>query len=271
MPDTTPIVINARFIDALAAQLADKEKRGLSFPANYNVNNELVLAYLTLQETGILKKCDKASIANALVNMCVMGLSVEKKQCYFIPYGDKCVLQRSYLGDEAMARRCGLVQVSAQLVYQGDTLKYTIEHGEPVISEHLQEFENIDPDKIIGAYAKATMSDGTSHTEIMTMPDIYQAWRQNRNYRAGSGGVHEKFKGEMCKKTVIRRCLKRIISTYGEEQMVAVVEDTPEIANHDIIEAEQALIVEEQANNTPFEFTDDVEIEQGELPFSEED
>ena len=65
------LVVNNAFIDGLSAQLKEKEKYGLSFPADYNPTNALMGAYLIMRETTdkngkyILESCTQASIANA--------------------------------------------------------------------------------------------------------------------------------------------------------------------------------------------------------------
>ena len=99
------LVINNSFIDGLTRQLEEKTKYGLSFPKDYNLSNALMGAYLTLKETKdknnkpILESCSQISIANSLMNMATLGLSVQKKQGYFISYGNQCQFQRSYFGN----------------------------------------------------------------------------------------------------------------------------------------------------------------------------
>lgn len=108
---TTPmdIAINNKFIDGLASQLEEKKKFGLAFPDNYNVANALNSAYLILQDMTVRRKegnewvdkraldvCTKQSIASSLMDMAVQALSPMKKQCYFVAFGDKLTLMRSY-------------------------------------------------------------------------------------------------------------------------------------------------------------------------------
>lgn len=90
------IVINNSFIDGLVKQLEKKCEYGLSFPKDYNLSNALMGAYLILKETKdrnnkpVLESCTSTSIANSLMNMATLGLSVQKKQGYFISYGNQC-------------------------------------------------------------------------------------------------------------------------------------------------------------------------------------
>ena len=58
------------------------KNNSLTLPKKYNVGNALKFAYLDLQGQGLLNT-DQAALATALLNMCVQGLSPQKKQCYF--------------------------------------------------------------------------------------------------------------------------------------------------------------------------------------------
>jgi recombination protein RecT len=173
------IVINNSFIDGLTKQLEEKTKYGLSFPKDYNLSNALMGAYLTLKETKdknnkpILESCTSTSIANSLMNMATLGLSVQKKQGYFISYGSQCQFQRSYFGNITIARRYGMKDIHAEIIYQGDKFKYHIEDGNKVLDSHEQDFMNIDNDKILGAYAVVQMEDGSKHLEVMNMKQIF--------------------------------------------------------------------------------------------------
>ena len=74
------------------------------FPNNYSPENALKSAWLILQDVKdkdgnlALKSCTRDSIANSLLNMVIQGLNPMKNQCYFIPYGQKLTLMRSYFG-----------------------------------------------------------------------------------------------------------------------------------------------------------------------------
>ena len=255
------LVVNNSFIDGLTQQLNEKCKYGLTFPEDYNVANALMGAYLVLKETNdkngkpILETCSQPSIANSLMDMATLGLSVQKKQGYFIAYGGKCQFQKSYFGNITIARRYGLKAINAEVVYADDDFAYHIDDGVKVLDKHVQKLENIDNTKIIGAYAVVTMMDGTKILEVMNIAQIKQAWQQGYGYKEGSG-THSKFTDQMAKKTVINRALKGIINTHGDvfvqeadehaediDQAEAIVSDVNyEIANEANTEE---LVVEE--------------------------
>ena len=178
------MVVNNAFIDGLSKQLQEKTQYGLSFPKDYNPTNALMGAYLIMKETThkngkcILDTCSQVSIANSLMDMATLGLNASKKQGYFIAYGGKCQFQKSYFGNITIARRNGLKDVRAEVIYEGDTFKYHIEDGMKVIDEHTQDFMNIDVEKIVGAYAVGIMEDGRKVVEVMNINQLKKAWNQ---------------------------------------------------------------------------------------------
>jgi len=196
----------------------------LRLPHGYVVENALKSAYLTLLETKtkddkpVLEVCTKHSIANALLDMCVQGLSPMKKQCDFIAYGNKLTLVREYHGTVALAKRYGGVKsVYANIIYENDEFQYEIDGktGLKKIVNHEQDFENIDNNKIRGAYAVLSLEDGSSFVEIMNIKQIRTSWQQGA--MKGNSPAHQKFPDEMAKKTVINRACKLFISTSSDE------------------------------------------------------
>lgn len=250
-------VINNAFIDSLTRQLNEKCKYGLSFPEDYNVANALMGAYLILKETEdknhkpILESCSQASIANSLMDMATLGLSVQKKQGYFIAYGGKCQFQRSYFGNITIARRFGLKDIHAEVIYEGDNFVYHIEDGNKILDKHEQSIMNIDNDKIIGAYAVVIMQDGSKVLEVMNMKQIKQSWQQGYGYKEGSG-THSKFADQMAKKTVINRALKQIINTHGDVFVQEADERTEDIDKAEQLEADVVYEIEANANKEEF-------------------
>ena len=203
------------------------EKGGLHLPADYSPGNALKSAWLILLEAvdsdkkPVLETCSKESICNAMLDMTVQGLNPMKKQCAFIPYKGKLQMQPEYHGNIALARRFGKVKhVRANCIYHGDDFEYTIdaETGLTKIVRHEQKMENIDINKILGAYAHIIQEDGTVHIEIMTKLQIQTAW--NMGHGGGATKAHKNFTDQMCMKTVINRGCKLFISTSNDGGLV---------------------------------------------------
>lgn len=250
--------INNTFIDGLSKQLNAKVQNGMSFPTDYNVTNALMGAYLALKETEdkngkpLLEVCSQTSIANSLMDMATLGLSVQKKQGYFIAYGGKCQFQRSYFGNMTIARRYGMKDVNAEIIYDGDEFTYSIVDGKKEFTSHKQDFKNIDTDKISGAYAIVTMEDGAKYLEVMNINQLKQSWKQGYGYKE-TGGTHQKFADQMAKKTVINRAMKQIINTHGDAFVQEADERTEDIDKNELLEASVVYDIETNANFVPFE------------------
>ena len=204
----------------------------LDLPRNYSVENALKSAYLTLNtvkdkndklviDNGKLTNvCTKASVANALLDMVIQGLNPSKKQVYFIVYGNQLMAQPSYFGKMAVTQMVNpeIKDWGYAVVYEGDTFKYKTINGKITEVEHTQELSNIDKDKIIAAYAIALDKDRMAiKSEVMTIQQIHQSWKQSRNNPFDDKGelkassVHAKFPGDMALRTVINKVAKFII------------------------------------------------------------
>lgn len=202
-------------------------------PKNYSVENHMKSAWLALQEVEdkehhkALQICTKESIANSLLDMVLQGLSVSKKQGYFIIYGNKLIFQRSYFGTIALAKRAGgmVSEPVANVIYEGDDFQYEIDPKTAKVSiiKHSQKLENIDNSKIKGAYALVTLADGTTQVTIMSIQQIRAAWGQGAT--KGNSPAHKNFAEEMAKKTVIGRACKAIINSSDDAWLYDGKED----------------------------------------------
>lgn len=193
-------------------------------PKNYSVENHMKSAWLVLQATqdrtgnAALTVCTKESVANALLDMVLQGLSVSKRQGYFIVYGNRLEFLRSYFGTIALAKRAGGIigEPVANVIYEGDDFVYAIDPKTARISivKHEQKIDNIDNAKIKGAYALVTYPDGSTQTTIMSMAQIRTAWGQGAT--KGNSPAHKNFSEEMAKKTVIGRACKAVINSSSD-------------------------------------------------------
>lgn len=267
---TAALVVDNKFINALANQLKEKEQYGLTFPADYNVTNALTGAYLIIKDTltkdkkPVLEVCTQESIANTLMDMATMGLSMQKKQCYPVAYGNKLQCQVSYHGNKAMAHRYGAKTINAEVIYEGDEFEYHIEDGVKVLDKHIQSFENIDTDKIVGAYCVITMYDGSKLMEVMNINQIKTAWRKGYGYKPDSG-THKEFTDMMAKKTVTSRACKQIVQQYGDVFTVDATEKVEKESEADVTVENLKYDVETKANQIEFEDADVIDVDEPEF------
>ena len=235
-------------------------------PKNYSVENHMKSAWLALQEVEdkehhkALQICTKESIANSLLDMVLQGLSVSKKQGYFIVYGNKLIFQRSYFGTIALAKRAGgmVSEPVANVIYEGDDFQYEIDPktAKVAIVKHSQKLENIDNSKIKGAYALVTLADGTTQVTIMSMQQIRAAWEQGAT--KGNSPAHKNFAEEMAKKTVIGRACKAIINSSDDAWLYDGKEDDAD--------SDKASIQRDAAQHSDVQIIDTTAVEFDDVP-----
>ena len=194
------------------------ESRELVLPKNYSPENALKFAYLELKASNLLNT-DKDALAAALLNMCVQGLSPQKKQCYFINYGGKVGLMRSYHGDRAVAKLSGLVkEIQAYVIYQGDEVNISYEEETNFLQvEHKTKFENWH-NPIVGAYAVAVMPDGSKRYDLMTIERIRKSWNMSSN--KSNNKLQSEFETEACQRTVTRHLVKNLFNQSTDESLL---------------------------------------------------
>lgn len=238
------------------AKIAGLEKNnGIKLPENYSPENAINSAWLMLQDVVDREKkpeldvCSKNSIVETLYNMVLQGLSPAKRQCYFVVYGNKLTLMKSYMGSIVATKRIeGVNDVKAFVIYQGDTFDtifnkdtYTIEFNyEP-------KFENINSDKIKGAFALIIGNDNNIlHTEVMTIDQIRKSWGMGIAYKSGKSSTHNDFAEEMAKKSVINRACKRFYNTSDDSDvLIDSLISTDDYDETDIIENVKDAVHEE--------------------------
>lgn len=258
-------VFKEETVDAVYQKIQIYRDRGeLNFPLNYSPENAMKSAWLIIQDLvdkdkrPVLEVCTRDSVINALLDMAIQGLNPAKKQCYFIAYGDKLTMQRSYFGSIHVAKTVNpnVEEIIGEVVYEGDIFAYKKVRGKTVISNHEQKLENINKANIKAAYCSVFYRDGSEDSTIMTFAEIKQAWQQSKNYPiddAGNlktGSVHNKFTAEMAKKTVISRACKTIINSSDDGSLIIRVYKQTEA---EAAEAEAIAEIADKANKIEIE------------------
>jgi recombination protein RecT len=228
----------------------------LKLPKDYNVENALKSAYIILSDpkNNILAKCDKSSVAEALLKMVIYGVSPIKKQCYFIPYGEKLECSISYAGNVAIAKRYGkLKSIKANAVFEGDTFEFEVDQktGLRKIIKHIQSLESVGSNKIKGAYAVFELTDGTIDVEVMSITQIQAAWNQGGS--KGNSPAHKNFADQMAIKTVINRACKLLISSSDDSVLYDPLDEENAI---DVTNENVKHEIKTKANKQPIDFED---------------
>ena len=253
-------ILQKDITDEVIGKITELKGEGLVLPLNYSAENALKSAFFVLQgvedknHQPALQVCSRPSIANALLNMVIQGLSPAKTQCYFIVYGTELQMSRSYFGTQAVIKRLTNVKdIYANVIYEGDELDYENRGGKDYLLKHKTKLENRD-NPIIGAYAIVEKEDGDKPMTIMTKKEIDASWSQSKT----SQSVHKKFPQEMAKRTVINRAAKAYINTSDDSDILvqAINETTANEYEDERIDRRGAMDVEaeirENANQEDF-------------------
>lgn len=257
-------------VDLVVQKVEALQSRGeLHFPPNYSPENALRSAWLNLQtvtdrnDKPALEVCSQSSIVNSMFSMVIQGLNPDKKQCYFIAYGKELALSVSYYGHQAVAMRVApqIKHIVAEVVYEGDTLKYRLTRGRKEVTDHEQELKNVDGKKIVAAYCMVIDNEGELiESVIMTFEEIKQCWKQSKmkpiddkgNIKTSS--THAKFPERMSRRTVINRTLNPIINNSDDASLELVVKEFHKSRESEA-EAAVAAEIEETANKDAIDIT----------------
>ena len=258
------------------AKIETFQKSGeLTLPKDYNPENALKSAYILLSDpkTNILAKCSKESVAEALLKMVVYGVSPIKKQCYFIPYGDKLECSISYAGNIVTAKRYGkLKSIKANAIFEGDEFEFEVDAvtGRRKVVKHKQTLESVGSNKVKGAYAVYELTDGTIDVEVMSIAQIQAAWGQGGS--KGNSPAHRNFMDQMACKTVINRACKLLISSSDDSVLYDPLEEDKVI---DVTDANVQHEIKTEANKEPLTFdtskVEDAVVEDAEIVSPEEE
>lgn len=222
----TNAIVERNISEKVANRVNELVRNGrIDLPSNYSVGNAISSAWLVLQgvkdKNGkpVLESCTQPSIANALLDMAVMGLNPAKKQGYFIAYGNQLTWFTSYFGKCAVAKRLKGIEYEpvATIIYEGDEVELGHnELGEECILSHKTTWQSKAKGTRVGAYA-TVKQNGITRSAVMTKAEITEAWNKN----PGQKRDHIDFEGEFMKRTVINRLVKMITQTSNDDDLLA--------------------------------------------------
>ena len=262
-------IIKVKPADVVINQLNNLVENGnLTFPKNYNYVNAIKYAALKISQTKNLADCTTASVVQAMSDMALQGLDVQRNQGYFIKYANELKFFRSYFGDVAAAMNSGLVKdIKAVVVYQGDEFETGIENDEEVVILHKTKFTNRD-NPLIGAYAVAILPEGAKRYCVMTKKEIDKNWSKSTSK---DNQVQKDFPQEMAKRTVIRRLVKLLFNSANtsenfSESLVGAFNRTTENEYEEVADNKPKVKTNIEIPNVVDEPVEDIsEVEEAEL------
>lgn len=191
-------------------------------PAHCKPERMIRVAITAITRTPKLAKCTPQSFFRCMLDLSQWGLEPDGRRAHLIPYENRragtveCQLILDYKGLVELAYRSGVVRnVHADIVRTGDTFRYSA--GK--VAEHIPHFLRTDQDKpekegeVFAAYCVIELVGGATHTEVMSIDEIFGIRNRSQGYQAFKKGFAktnpwEDYTGEMCKKTVFRRASK---------------------------------------------------------------
>lgn len=170
-----------------------------------------------IQKNDRLMQCKPQSIADAVINVGAIGLSLSpaEKLAYLVPRGNECVLDISYTGLIKLATDTGACEyIRADIVRENDSFEYR-GPAEKAVFSTASPFDPEARGKIVGVYAEAKLASGGYLTEIMNMQDIATVEAASK----AKYGPWKDYWGEMARKTVIKRLFKTIPPTKQSKRV----------------------------------------------------
>lgn len=149
-----------------------------------------------------LHKCSTSSIAKACVQASTLGLDIGVLgSAYLVPYGNEAQLSIGYQGYIDLAYRSGLKAIYTGIVKEHDDYKATA-------TGFTHDYDPFDEERgsVVGVYCLVELPTGATYSELMTLEEVEQI---RSGSRSGNSPAWRDHWGEMAKKVVIRRALKR--------------------------------------------------------------
>ncbi|EYO15910.1 recombination protein RecT [Staphylococcus aureus DAR3847] len=193
---------------------------------------------------------------NALNNITQQGKKPKKKQDYITNDNKKQQQQRNHHKTMTVKKHAAAQEeINQEIKKEDKEKKEKTKKGKIKEIKHKQDFGNRNKQNIIGAYATIVFKDERkNYTEIMTIEQIKQAWKQSqmiKNEKAKQNAKKKKNpKEEMAKKTVINRAAKRYINTSTDSNLFKYAQESEQRQRKEVLDAE----VEENANQEQLDF-----------------
>jgi recombination protein RecT len=187
----------------------------MALPKGVSVDKFIRVAVTALQNTPALMECERTSIYSAAMMCAQDGLMPDGREAALVKFNAKNGPPRArYMpmvqGILKKIRNSGeLGSISAHVVRVGEQFDYWVdEKGEHV--KHIPSFDGEGGIRLV--YARATMKDGASYIEVMSLKQIEQVRSVSRAKDSGDN-PWSAWWDEMAKKSAIRRLAKRLPSS----------------------------------------------------------
>lgn len=179
-----------------------------ALPKGFNQTRFLQNCMTVLQDTKGIERVEPRSIARTMLKGAFLGLDFFNRECYAVPYGNMLQFLTDYKGEIKLAKKYSLrpiKEIYAKLVREGDEFQEEIINGEQTINFKPKPFND---GEILGAFAVVLYEDGGMAYDTMSTSEIEHIRFAFSKQAAGKAWTESR--GEMYKKTVLRRLCKLI-------------------------------------------------------------
>lgn len=223
--------------DAAKLLVFKGQKQFNALGTDLDFNKEATFAIQIIQQSDMLTsfiKSNPQSIINSIVNIASIGLTLNPALAfaYLVPRDGKCILDISYRGMiKILTDAGGIRNIDADDVYENDHFVYR--KGTDPVLKHSPAIKN--RGEYLGTYAIAYFTAGGSQALFMNEQEI-KAVEETSKSKGSKFSPWQTFRGEMQKKTVIKRLYKILPKSNISDSVLNVLEqealNNPHEFNH---------------------------------------
>lgn len=205
-------------IEAVERQLESKHD---ALPTGFKKVRFLENCKAYLQEgSGYEKYSTAEPVAEVLFQGAILGLDFLAKECHLLTREVLPKFQTDYKGEKKLAKKHSVrpvLDIYAKNVREGDDFREEIIDGKATVSFLPLPFND---SSIIGTFAVALFEDGGMIYEALSTKEIEEIQKHYGN-KGQNNDTLEKSRGEMFKRTALRRLCKHIELDLDTNQMIA--------------------------------------------------
>jgi len=210
----------------------------MALPPQINPKKFIRTTITAVQMNQDLLACDRRSLLGSCMKAAQDGLLIDGREAALVIFNVKGTPHAQYMpmigGLLKKLRNSGeLASISANVAYTNDEFRYELGDEERIVHNPKMGGPRGEP---IAAYAIARTKDGAIYREVMSVEEIEQVRSVSR---AAKNGPWVTWWGEMARKTVLRRLMKRLPSSADID---AVLENDNE--TNDLTQVETPRVTE---------------------------
>ena len=208
------------FSDVMLAELENKKDALIQ---GFNPQRFVMNAISLLNDHPELQKYGSGQLKMCLLKGAVLDLDMFRSEAYLVPYKGSLQFQISYTGAKKLAKKYSvrpIKDIQAEVVREGDVFEKEVTGDNTTFIFKPKPFND---GNIVGAFCYIQFEDSKCYVEEMSRKEI----DNTRNHSIAKNAMAwSDYYSEMARKTVTKRCLKKVeLSFENNEQMQIFKED----------------------------------------------